>query len=58
MLAFLTDEQRDAVCSVLITLVFKKGENIVNENDAANSFYIIKKGKVAVIKGTQQVSTM
>lgn len=43
---------------MLITLVFKKGENIVNENDAANSFYIIKKGKVGVIKGTQQVSTM
>lgn len=29
----LTDEQRDAICSVLITLNYKKGEIIVNEGD-------------------------
>lgn len=57
-LAFLTEEQRDAICSVLITLVYKKGENIVNENDIANSFYIVKKGKVAIIKGNSQIGTM
>nr|CAH69748.1 cGMP-dependent protein kinase 13-3 [Paramecium tetraurelia] len=56
--SFLTEEQRDAISSVLITSVFKKGEIIVSEGDVANSFYIIKKGKVAIIKGEKEVSQM
>ncbi|CAD8110983.1 unnamed protein product [Paramecium sonneborni] len=56
--SFLTEEQRDAICSVLIILLFKKGEIIVSEGDVANSFYIIKKGKVSIIKGDKEVSQM
>lgn len=56
IIAFLTEEQRDAICNVLITLLFKKGEIIVSEGDVANSFYIIKKGKVSIIKGDKEVT--
>ena len=37
----MTEEQRDSIANVLITLKFKSGEIIVNEGDMANSFYII-----------------
>ena len=48
----------DCICNVLITLLFKKGEIIVSEGDVANSFYIIKKGKVTIIKGEKEVTQM
>ncbi|KAM3137532.1 hypothetical protein pb186bvf_010322 [Paramecium bursaria] len=54
----LTDDQRAAVSSVLITLNYKSGEIIVNEGDQADSFFIIKKGEVSVTKGTQELRTM
>lgn len=38
--------------------MFKKGEIIVSEGDNANSFYIIKKGKVSIIKGDKEVGVM
>ncbi|CAD8086198.1 unnamed protein product [Paramecium primaurelia] len=47
---FMTEEQRDSIANVLITLKFKQGESIVNEGDMANSFYIIQKGTVQVTK--------
>ncbi|CAD8196555.1 unnamed protein product [Paramecium pentaurelia] len=50
---FMTEEQRDSIANVLITLKFKQGEIIVNEGDMANSFYIIQKGIVSVTKQGQ-----
>ncbi|CAD8118816.1 unnamed protein product [Paramecium sonneborni] len=50
---FMTEEQRDNIANVLITLKFKQGEIIVNEGDMANSFYIIQKGIVEVTKQGQ-----
>ncbi|CAD8115157.1 unnamed protein product [Paramecium sonneborni] len=50
---FMTEEQRDSIANVLITLKFKQGEIIVNEGDMANSFYIIQKGIVEVTKQGQ-----
>ncbi|CAD8202308.1 unnamed protein product [Paramecium pentaurelia] len=50
---FMTEEQRDSIANVLITLKFKQGELIVNEGDMANSFYIIQKGIVSVTKQGQ-----
>ncbi|CAD8100794.1 unnamed protein product [Paramecium sonneborni] len=47
---FMTEEQRDSIANVLITLKFKQGQTIVNEGDMANSFYIIQKGIVEVTK--------
>ena len=38
----MTDEQKDAAASVLISQKFTKGQTIVNEGDPASSFYIIK----------------
>lgn len=38
----MTNEQKDAVASVLISQKFSKGQTIVNEGDPASSFYIIK----------------
>lgn len=44
----MTENQKDAITNVLITQVFKRGDNIVNEGDSASSYYIIKKGKVGI----------
>nr|CAD79353.1 cGMP-dependent protein kinase [Paramecium tetraurelia] len=49
----MTEEQRDSIANVLITLKFKQGESIVNEGDMANSFYIIFQGTVQVTKQGQ-----
>ena len=38
----LTDEQKDAIASVLITQKFEKGKTIVYEGDSADSYHIIK----------------
>jgi len=38
----LTNEQKDGIASVLITLKFNKDQNIVCEGDPGSSFYIIK----------------
>ena len=51
----LTDEQKNYISSVLITLVYKKGEIIVNEGDQANSFFIIKKGTVMISKDGKEL---
>jgi len=42
----------------LITLVFKKGEHIVNQGDMANSFFIIKSGTVTVIQNDKELRKM
>ncbi|CAD8178751.1 unnamed protein product [Paramecium octaurelia] len=55
---FMTEEQRDSIANVLITVKFKSGESIVNEGDMANSFYIIQKGTVQVIKQGQILRQM
>lgn len=54
----MTDDQKDAIANTLITLVFKKGENIVNDGDMANSFYIIKSGTVSILKGQKELRKM
>lgn len=54
----MTNEQKDAVAGVLISQKFNKGANIVNEGDQADSFYIIKDGKVQVTKGGKEIRTM
>jgi cGMP-dependent protein kinase len=38
----MTESQKDAVAMVLLTQNFKPGQNIINEGDAASSYYIIK----------------
>ena len=38
---FLTLEQKDAIAGRIISLKYLKGENIVNEGDQADSFYMI-----------------
>ncbi len=37
---------------------FKSGENIVNEGDMANSYFIIKKGSVVAIKDGMELRKM
>ncbi len=46
----MTEDQKDAIANVLITQVFMKNQEIVNQGDAASSYYIIKKGKVVIKK--------
>lgn len=38
----MTEDQKTAICSVILTHKFAPGDNIVNEGDDASSFYIIK----------------
>ena len=54
----LTVEQKDSIASVLTTQKFKKGEYIVVEGDPASSFYVIKSGEVAVLKGDKEIRKM
>ena len=46
----MTVDQKDAIAGILIEQTFKSGESIVNENDTAASFYIIKSGSVSIQK--------
>ena len=41
----MTDSQKDAIASVLISQKFDKGKVIVSQGDQADSYYIIKKVK-------------
>lgn len=54
----MSSEQKDSIASVLITLKFAKGQNIVNEGDPGSSFYIIKEGSVVVLKGNKEIRKM
>ncbi|KAL4488509.1 hypothetical protein ABPG72_013077 [Tetrahymena utriculariae] len=54
----MTNEQKDSIANVLITQVFKKGEVIVADGDMASSYYIIKKGKVAIYKDDKMIREM
>lgn len=46
----MTDSQKDAIASVLLSQHFKKGEAIINKGDMASSYYIIKSGTAQVIE--------
>ncbi|KAL4510050.1 hypothetical protein ABPG72_010243 [Tetrahymena utriculariae] len=54
----LTSNQKDAIAGVLIDQRFLKEQNIVNKDDPASSFYIIKEGKVSVMLGNKEVRTL
>ena len=54
----MTSDQKDAIASVLITLKFQRGQNIVLEGDPASSYYIIKDGQVQVLKGGKEIRKM
>ena len=53
-----TESQRESIAGAFISQKFQKGENIVNEGDDANSFYLIKEGNVIVLKGSKEVRKM
>ncbi|CAK84769.1 unnamed protein product (macronuclear) [Paramecium tetraurelia] len=55
---FLTFDQRSAISSVLFTVQFKKGEIIVQQDETATSFFIIKKGSVSVIQNDNEIRKM
>lgn len=42
----------------LITTKFISGQNIVNEGDQADSFYVIKSGEVQILKGDKLIRKM
>ena len=46
----MTDSQKDAIASVLLSQHFKKGEAIINKGDMASSYYIIKSGTAQVVE--------
>nr|CAD79354.1 cGMP-dependent protein kinase [Paramecium tetraurelia] len=56
--SFMTSEQRDMIGNALITTKFNPGQNIVNEGDQADSFYVIKSGQVQILKGDKLIRKM
>jgi len=46
----MNNEQKDSIAAALISVRFKPGDIIVAEGDRADSFYLIKQGKVSVWK--------
>ncbi|KRX08335.1 Protein kinase-like domain [Pseudocohnilembus persalinus] len=54
----LTRQQKDNIASVLIEQKFNKNQDIINEDDIASSFYIIKSGTVSVMKDGKELKTL
>ncbi|EGR27446.1 protein kinase domain protein [Ichthyophthirius multifiliis] len=52
---FMSDDQKDAIASALISVMFKPGQFIANEGDRADSFYLIKEGKVSIWKDGKMI---
>ena len=38
----MTEDQKNGICSVILTHKYLPGDHIVNEGDDASSFYVIK----------------
>ena len=58
LLDIMTEDQKDALVSMMISLKFKKGENILNEGDLASSFYIVQEGTVAILQDGKEIRQM
>jgi cGMP-dependent protein kinase len=54
----LTPEQQEAISSALVREKFPAGHYIVNEEDPADSFYIIQEGSVSVTRNGVEVGTL
>lgn len=55
---FMSDEQKDSIAAALISVRFKSGDKIVCEGDRADSFYLIKEGKVSVWKNKEIIRNL
>jgi cGMP-dependent protein kinase len=47
----LKSQQKEKVAAAFVTLRYHKGQNIIQEGDPGSSFYLIKKGTAALIRG-------
>ena len=47
----MTEKQKESIAGALVPQVFRKGENIISEGDAASSYYIIYSGTAECVKG-------
>lgn len=47
----MTEKQKENIAGSLVPQVFRKGENIISEGDAASSYYIIYSGTAECVKG-------
>ena len=54
----MTSDQKDAIANAMISVVYSKDDNIVNEGDMGSSFYILQEGSVVVIKGGKEIRQM
>lgn len=54
----MTPQQKDAIATCLISQKYKAGATIINEGDMANSYHLIKSGKVNCIKNGQVVTQL
>jgi len=51
----MTGNQKESIAAILIKETFSPGEFIVHEGDNADSYYILKKGSVSVVKDGKEV---
>ncbi|CAD8211860.1 unnamed protein product [Paramecium pentaurelia] len=54
----LTNEQKDAIASILKTLKFYRQQMLVTEGDPGSSFYIIKDGTAMVTKNGKEIKKL
>ena len=55
---FMNQSQKDSIAQGLLTQKFKQGENIVNEGNQADSFYMITEGTVMILKEGKEIRTL
>lgn len=51
----MTERQKDSIAGVILAQVFRPGENIISQGDAASSYYIIQSGTAECIKDDKSV---
>jgi cGMP-dependent protein kinase len=54
----MTSAQKDSIAQALITVVFRRDDLIVSEGDQADSYYILKTGKVSVLQKGKIIAFM
>jgi len=54
----LTTDERNASAAVLIEITALKGENIINQGDQGDAFYILVNGTVEILKDNKVVNTL
>jgi hypothetical protein len=58
ILAPLLGDEKKALAQALVEMHFAKGENIIQQGEAGNTFYVLYEGKVGVVKDGKEETTL